>query len=976
MRLLFDGFEIDVDGGRLIRDGVEVPLERRALDMLCYLAAHPSRLVPKEELVAEVWRARALSAGVLANTAAKLRKALGQRADARAPIETVHGRGYRFHARARSLSAQGAEADATRRPEPFVGRARVMEMLDAALQRAHGGQGQLVLIAGDAGIGKTRTLNALAERARARGFSVWEGAAYDGAGAPPYWPWVEVLRAARRELDEAGWARHLPAGCAALPRLVPELCAQAAPAADAQTTRFQLFDELARWLLSVSADGPHMIVIDDLHWADAATLQLLAHVAQALAQAPILFAASLREHDVALGAPRVALATLVRRARRVALRGLTPAEIAELLEALHGADSVDASCVEILNERTQGNPFFILQMLELLAQQGRRPEPASLRQLEAPEAVRNVIQQRLIGLPEALRDALAAAAVIGQEFDAGLLAELVGETSILGSLDVARRLGIVIQHGALPQRFTFGHALLRECLYAELGLPQRGALHARLVQLLAARVQPGDARRLGEVARHSLLAVPFALDACVAWCRRAADAARDASGFEAAAELLSRALERLLSVDGDARTGCELALSAGVDQYFSGDLQAGWQTLSLGAERARRLPSAGDLLARFVFRLLDCAEAGAGDESYVRALLEQALQALEGGPDDLRAALIAHRAEMACELPFAERAALLDEAERLAARHGGIELVLEVANCRAAVRDPTQAQHNLRAAEHLRELLHRHPASIATARRQLWAFSAELTEYTCALSAGDLVRVDAIAAAARPTPGAARPIALDLLAELMAAGRALGDGRLDALEARISQLRELSSQIPAGIGNVWLYYTFLLAEARGTLASLSALVPAELPSMTPSRNARSVLLSIAWVLLRLGKVEQARALLAEVPARELARMPVLYGDLGVLCGLVEAYAELDDRAGTERLYGQLAPHASANAVGPCLEYRGSVEHYLGLAASVLGRTPEALEHLARAQAFNERLNMPLQVARTHALRERLRVAQR
>lgn len=99
-------------------------------------------------------------------------------------------------------------------------------------------------------------------------------------------------------------------------------------------------------------------------------------------------------------------------------------------------------------------------------------------------------------------------------------------------------------------------------------------------------------------------------------------------------------------------------------------------------------------------------------------------------------------------------------------------------------------------------------------------------------------------------------------------------------------------------------------------------------------------------------------------------MPVLYGDLGVMCGLAETYVALADRGAAERLYAQLLPHAHANAVGPCLEYRGSVEHYLGLLAGTLGRADEALAHLARAEAFNERLGMPLQVARTRALRER------
>jgi hypothetical protein len=107
--------------------------------------------------------------------------------------------------------------------------------------------------------------------------------------------------------------------------------------------------------------------------------------------------------------------------------------------------------------------------------------------------------------------------------------------------------------------------------------------------------------------------------------------------------------------------------------------------------------------------------------------------------------------------------------------------------------------------------------------------------------------------------------------------------------------------------------------------------------------------------------------LAEVPRAALARMPVLHGDLGTLCGLAEAYAELQDLSGAAWLYAQLLPHADANAVGPCLEYRGSVEHYLGLLAGMLGKPAEALERFARALASNEKLGMQGQNARTREL---------
>ncbi len=165
-------------------------LERRAFEMLCYLAAHPGRLVTKDELLNEVWAAAALSNGVLANAAAKVRKAIGQPPSADGPLETVRGRGFRWRAAATDGTAASAVDPGD--TDPFVGRGSVMERLTQLVDSAAQGNGQVVHLVGDAGIGKTRTLAELGTHARARGFSVWEGTAYDGGVAPAYWLWVET----------------------------------------------------------------------------------------------------------------------------------------------------------------------------------------------------------------------------------------------------------------------------------------------------------------------------------------------------------------------------------------------------------------------------------------------------------------------------------------------------------------------------------------------------------------------------------------------------------------------------------------------------------------------------------------------------------------------------------------------------------------------------------------------------------------
>src|SRR5262249_34569152 len=153
-------------------------------------------------------------------------------------------------------------------------------------------------------------------------------------------------------------------------------------------------------------------------------------------------------------------------------------------------------------------------------------------------------------------------------------------------------------------------------------------------------------------------------------------------------------------------------------------------------------------------------------------------------------------------------------------------------------------------------------------------------------------------------------------------------------------------------GGMWQYYLLQLAHARGSLQAMNGLPPPASFEGSAPRVRSSIILSMVWLFAKLGEHDKARALLADVPPRLLSRMPVLHGDLGLLCDLAESYVGLCDPSGARRVHAQLLPHASANAVGPCLEYRGSVEHYLGALASSLGDHDEALERLARAELQN------------------------
>jgi DNA-binding winged helix-turn-helix (wHTH) protein len=980
MRLAFDAFVLDTDSCQLSAAGRELKLERRALDMLCYLALHPGRLISRKELLAEVWRVHNLSDGVLASTASKLRKALGQSTVANTPIETVRGRGYRFRAELVVLSDPPAPGVAPRSADrdSLVGRTEVLAACERGLERTELCEGQLLLVSGEAGIGKTSLLRALGARARERGFSVWEGAGVDDEGAPAYWPWVEILRAAHAQLSAPNFERYLPAGQQALSLLVPELLggAQLAPGADAPATQFRVFDEVARWLAAASAHTPLLLVLDDLHWADTSSRELVVHAARALRNQRVLLACAAR--PAARGADdrgARALRRVARLAQRIPLQGLAEPEVGELLRRLHGDWQPSVECVRALSERTGGNPLFVAQISELLAQRKLKPDVESLASVGLPPALQDAIRERLCELPLAARELLGAAAAIGHDFDAERLGRLLELSlhDVLAALEHAHARGLLAVDRSAPQRFSFCHPLVRDALYEELALTRRGALHAKLLHTFALP-EDRDARRLGELARHALHAVPFDLASCLAHVARAAEAARQAGGFEAAAELLSRALAKLAGA-GQERLAAELLWQLGMDRFCAADAQAAFVALDQAAQLAR---TGGDLalLVRIACDLADLSQLRAGSTGEVRALLDEVLGLLGCDALELRAILLARRASLAFELTMAERVALVDEASASLRGQPGpalqIELTIARVRLRRAVVDSTD-----RAAVNLAHtLLKHHPRAVPAPHRAHWRFDVQFSRYYDALAAGALESADELAQRCAETARSSHVLVHRLVSEVLPLGRALGDARFEHVERGLATLRDTARQLSeasdegGALGALLCsYYELRLAEARG---SLPADVGEQLPSVVLARLKAPARITayiwLAWLAARAGNHERARALLRELPADALARMPDAYGELGLLCFLAETYHALDERERAHELHARLIDHAALNAVGPCVDYLGSVSHYLGLLAALRGDLPEANQRLLHAEEVNRRLGMPVQLARSQAAR--------
>ena len=345
--------------------------------------------------------------------------------------------------------------------------------------------------------------------------------------------------------DDAALTRAAGTSASDLATLVPEIKERLPgtlppSAADPAEARFRLVDAISRCVCAAATERPVLLALEDLHWADVPSLDVVRLLAATLQGTPLLAIATYRDTVAERGAPlSAALPTLVREpaVTHLPLHGLSPDAVATLARTVLGHDPQPA-LVEDLHERTEGNPFYATQLLSLVTDEGTLPA-------EVPASVREVVQRRAGALPPATREALEAAAVIGRDFDLPTLAATCGQAraDLLDALDAAVQAGLVLttEH---PQRYRFEHLLARDALYAALPPGRRARLHAAVGEAL-----DDDPARVAEVAHHYELAAPLGLtERAIDTAFRAADRAESVFAFESVEQHL-RQVVRLADAD-------------------------------------------------------------------------------------------------------------------------------------------------------------------------------------------------------------------------------------------------------------------------------------------------------------------------------------------------------------------------------------------------------------------------------------------
>ncbi|MGH9279803.1 MAG: ATP-binding protein, partial [Acidimicrobiales bacterium] len=459
----------------------------------------------------------------------------------------------------RPLTVAPAPAASRATPEPapqddrrlLVGREQELEQLLSALDASARGSGRLALLAGEPGIGKTRLAEELADVAARRDIQVAWGHCHDAEAAPAYWPWAEIVRVLADGRDPSAVRAALGAGAAEVVQIVPELKevvgGDLAPvdALEPEAARARLYEAVIGFVLRLAEDQALALVVDDLHWADAPSLQLVRLLAAQLTSAAILLVCTYREAEADTTDPVLAaLASLARvpNVVRVRPRGLDDQDVARLVSSASGVDP-PPGVAEAICDRTEGNPFFVSELVRLLGSE-RQLRAEEVVRREIPAGVRDVIRLRLARLPDDAVALLGVAAVIGRDFDLDVLvaaADLDDERA-LELVEAALLAGVVIEDEAAVGHYRFSHALVRDTVYDGISGVRRPRLHRRVAAALQGFGAADDAR-VFEIARHLYAAAPVgAAGEAFDWAVRAADRAMARLAFEDAEDELRRAV--------------------------------------------------------------------------------------------------------------------------------------------------------------------------------------------------------------------------------------------------------------------------------------------------------------------------------------------------------------------------------------------------------------------------------------------------
>lgn len=800
---------------------------------------------------------------------------------------------------------------------PMVGRSGQLDALLGALGRAAGGVPTYAIVTGEPGIGKSRLCAELAAQACDEGARLLWGRCSQDDGAPPLWPWRQVLLGLGHDLEVA---------------------------AGDEGAAFRTWEAIAHRIRDAARHETLVVVLDDLQWADTPTLKALRLLVETVTDGRLLVLATWRSHPDPGGALADAADALARaHATRVALTGLDEESAADVVAAI--ARRPDPRQAAELARRTDGNPFYLVEFARLARHDGLDPTTVPAM----PQAVSDVVARRIHQLPETAVASLRAAGVVGRSFELSALRAAVGpdvvaEDDLLDHLDRAVAAGLVREDGI--GRWTFGHALVRDAAYAGLGATRAARAHARVAAGLDAL--PG---RETEAARHWRAAGPgHARQAWQAFARAAAVASR-LHGHDEASALLREALDALdRDTEGGPRDRYDLLIRLCDSERWSGQ----WTALKDATESALDVAEGLDdleLVARAASVMATGAfwqttQYGEVHERHVEAL-RRCLDELPPSDSALRCRVMnALSTELYYRASPTERQALTAQAVAMARRLGDRELLVDalLSGYVSSWRPATAAAREQQAREAIEISLRIHDGARYVVAGTLLS-----------VVLGELGRVEEmweIEAGARSEAERLRlPYGLVVLDGLVVGWHAMAGRREESLAA-VERMTLASQRIVLFQMDEALLGAAIVSETwQGDLTAL-------VPGLAATQDLSPIPLSapLAQMMVRSGQVERAR--------EHVAAHPIVLPEQGdwysmlMVASAAEVAAWLVDPELAGRCYAWLAPYAGHAVQAGSGVAQGPVDAYLAMAAATTGQRELAVRHADDADELMGRWDIP------------------
>ncbi len=853
----------------------------------------------------------------------------------------------------------------------FVGREQEMEQLKVALEGALSGRGSLAMLVGEPGIGKTRLADQFGVYSSLRGAQVLLGRCYEGDMALPYQPFVEAFRQYMRSRPDPVLRQELGAGAPEIAKLVSDVRQRfpdipEAPPMEGEAERLRLFDSVTQFVHNAAMASPLVLVLDDIHWADKPSLLLLQYLARNVSGARVLLLCAYRDVELDRTHPLAEVMSTLRREQpylRLLLRGLPGDAVYTLLTAMDPSEENEAgrqALAEALYQETEGNPFFIREVLSLLMEEGKlyreggrwTARVTSISELGIPEGVREVIGRRLSRLSEGANRMLICASTMTGGLSWEELRAITGEdeTALLDLLDEALGAQLIVERaGDQAGTYDFTHALIRQTLYGELSTPRRVILHRQIGQALEELHKGNVEPHLAELAHHFFQAAPGGdVDKAISYATKAGERSMAVVAYEEAAAHYERALQALeLLATPDEPRRCELLLSLADAHNQGGDRDKGMQ-IALQAAAVARQCQLPHQLARAAFEYaFTWGEPGELNEEAL-ALIREGVAALGDDDDALRARLMFR---LGMELWLGGRpddaGAPAEESLALARRAGDSEALAEALFLiHGLAYGPEVAQERIDDGQELVELAGAAGDSVA-------AIFGRYMRMRGLLELGDATGADVEAAQYGRLADELRRPQYVSWTFLFKAGQAARVGRFDEAEQLLRQgetvAERAQDQIALFVANAqlsvfWMHQGRIHDLEQGDWSMIEQ-------NPLPAAKAYTAALKSFT-----GQEAEARRFFEELMHDDLAgtpregTWPILVASLAIAC----AYLHDVQRAGT--LYELLLPFTDRNVLdGSGAWDMGPAARYLGLLAVSMSRLDDAERWFEDAMTMNTKV---------------------